>query len=112
MAVERYGFVPRTSNTGRQPVSGCARRLVVLVVGCLVGLEPGDDLGLAQQQLDDIRFLAFAHASSLTSWISHRRSPVSELVRACAVIWFRSGYSHTSGELSVETIRMRTGVAV
>jgi hypothetical protein len=44
--------------------------------------------------------------------MSQRRSPVCDPVRACAVIWFVSGYSATSGDRSVEAIRYRTGSSV
>src|SRR5262249_54549995 len=58
--------------------------------------------------------LGHVHPSTLesTSWINHRRSPVSEPVRACAVTCRRSGYSQISGDESVDAIRMRTGTSV
>lgn len=42
--------------------------------------------------------------AALTSWISLRRSPVCDPVRAWAVIRFVSEYSATSGERSVDAI--------
>ena len=89
MAPKRYGTKPDNVKccgyAGASP-SGGLRRIVVVrrLLGLpTVVLEPRDDLGLEEEQLDGRpALLAFAHPSSSTSWISHSRSPVSDGVRA------------------------------
>src|SRR6266542_4329944 len=55
---------------------------------------------LVRQDIGDVAHAA-SFGSGSRSWMSQRRSPVCEPVRAWAVIFLRSGYSATSGETRI-----------